>query len=242
MRWSLLVAALVAHAATARADPSTDRARRHFDLGSSYFDAGRYEEAIHEFESAQAIKPRPRFFYNVARCYEHLEDWRRAVDNYRRYLAADPNAPEGDDLRIRIRTLADRAQQGGNRPPPRPEPLPDDGGFDRAEASTPEGRATRLRLTAIAASAGTLTLGVAGALLVGTSLGDYSRLTTICALRPCTPSDWSDAKTRYYAGWALVGLFAAAAAIDVALWVMALRAPRAPATASLARFASGVRF
>jgi hypothetical protein len=74
-------------------------ARSHFQKGLALADAGRFEEAVVEFESAYALKPQPAVLFNVAIAYANARRPAQASSYLRKYLAsAGPNA---DPRRVR---------------------------------------------------------------------------------------------------------------------------------------------
>ena len=62
-------------AAPARAADDVAEARAHFDQGSKLYRAGKYRDAIAEFQAAYRLKPHGAIHYNVAQCREKLEQW-----------------------------------------------------------------------------------------------------------------------------------------------------------------------
>ncbi len=84
---------LSATALTVSAQPSgsDQRARLHFQAGSSYFDTGDYEEALREFQRAYQLSHRAALFYNFSLVYERLGDLRNASQFLQRYLAETEN-------------------------------------------------------------------------------------------------------------------------------------------------------
>jgi len=115
-------------------DVDEELARRHFAAGLQNYSAHHYAEAIREFEAARKLKPLPAFDYNIGRCYDLSEKWKEAADAYERYLAASPNAVDAVTLRVRIKTLRERAKAVAPpvelpppevAPPPSPAPQPE---------------------------------------------------------------------------------------------------------------------
>jgi tetratricopeptide (TPR) repeat protein len=129
VRLSLVVAtgALLC-AGTARAQqkeapkPADNKAlaKEHYTRGTSFYDLGRYDEAIKEFEAAYQLKNDPAFLYNLAQSYRQAGNHERALHFYKTYLRYVPKAPNRADIEERIKTLEQQvAQQGtGTAPPP----------------------------------------------------------------------------------------------------------------------------
>lgn len=143
---SLALAPLAAYAqpdATATPAPEAapdPRARAAYEAGVDHFKAKRYAEAIGEFTRAQRMDPSPILLFNIARAFE---DWAResgewdkyadALEYYRLYLEAAPNAPDAKavaDGLPALERLAAQAKQGRE--------------IELAVTSAPEGAAVKV--------------------------------------------------------------------------------------------------
>lgn len=93
--------------AGAHAGPDADvgRARQHYEAGRAHHKAGRYAEAVREFEAANAIKPHPIFLYDMAQAHRLAGDAPRALEMYRAYLAVEPAAKNKKIVEQRIEAL-----------------------------------------------------------------------------------------------------------------------------------------
>lgn len=93
--------------------PEDTRARAHFQLGTSYFQTGDYENALQAFQQAYELSPRPQFFFNFALVYERMGNLEQAVAYLRRYLAEAPNIAEGErpTLEARLENFTTRLQE-----------------------------------------------------------------------------------------------------------------------------------
>jgi tetratricopeptide (TPR) repeat protein len=80
-------------------------ARAHFLSGQSYFDEGRYADALHEFHEAYVISQRPGFQFNIGVCEEKLGHTDAAIAAFERYLKEAPNAPDRATVELRLRDL-----------------------------------------------------------------------------------------------------------------------------------------
>jgi len=123
----LLGAAL---AAPARAEDAAS-AREHYERGTKFYDIGKYDEAIREFEAAYEAKSDPAFIYNLAQAHRLAGHNQEALQLYRNYLRYVPNPPNRADIDERIRGLeraiAERSATGTATPPasgPSPQPGP----------------------------------------------------------------------------------------------------------------------
>lgn len=122
---ALALVVVLGHASAAHAQPRDSRtdASELFARGQTAQAEGRYRDAITAYEQAYALVPHAYALYNIAVCYERLEDWQAAADNYERYLARDPSAADAGEVRTKIREL--RAKQAAAVEPPAPvEPWP----------------------------------------------------------------------------------------------------------------------
>lgn len=91
--------------AIARAD-NTTVAEEHARIGRANAAAGNLDQAIVEFDLAARSNPLPKYFYNKAELERRravtnanrLEDMRRSVDDFTRYLALLPKASDRKDV------------------------------------------------------------------------------------------------------------------------------------------------
>jgi hypothetical protein len=121
------------------ADASLNEARDHMERGQSYYLQGRFGEAAAEFEAAFAARPFAAFLYNAGVSYQNGGELGRAVEHFRRYLAAaDTDPSDRPAVEARIATLegeiAERAARAAAEaaaaaaaaaaaePPPEPAP------------------------------------------------------------------------------------------------------------------------
>lgn len=89
----------------AAARVSLDGAKRHMEQGQELFAQRKYADAAEAFASAYADEPYAAFLYNEAVCYQKLGRGQPALDRFRKYLAADPSAPDAEQVRARILRL-----------------------------------------------------------------------------------------------------------------------------------------
>ncbi|MCA9526247.1 MAG: PEGA domain-containing protein [Myxococcales bacterium] len=90
--------------ASAQADPPP-AAKAAYDAGVAHFQAGRYPEAIAEFNKAYRMGPNPILVFNMARAFEELGDFASATEFYKRYLQMAPEAPDRKVVEESLRTL-----------------------------------------------------------------------------------------------------------------------------------------
>jgi tetratricopeptide (TPR) repeat protein len=104
-------------------DPDTEIARRHSEAATHFYDAGRYSEAIAEFEAARRAKPMAALDFNIGRCHDRLEHVSEAMAAYERFIRAEPNDPNAAEVRQRIETLRARVS-ATSLPTPAPREHP----------------------------------------------------------------------------------------------------------------------
>ena len=102
--------------ATARAqdkpvDPKV-AAKEHYTRGTSFYDLGRYDDAIKEFEAAYQLKNDPAFLYNLAQSYRQAGNHEQAVHFYKTYLRYVPKAPNRADIEEKIKTRGAAGREG----------------------------------------------------------------------------------------------------------------------------------
>jgi tetratricopeptide (TPR) repeat protein len=103
---------LLALAAPARADDTSERALDLFEQSEVAYDRGRFDEALSLLRQSYALKKEPVLLYNIGRAYEGRGDLRAAASAYQSFLAAQPNTPDRGALESRIATLR---RQAGER-------------------------------------------------------------------------------------------------------------------------------
>jgi tetratricopeptide (TPR) repeat protein len=93
----------------AYASPYEDElARARFLSGQSYFDEGRFGDALNEFREAYRISRVPGFQYNIAVCEEKLGHADAAAVAFERYLREAPMAPDRANVEVHLRALRGR--------------------------------------------------------------------------------------------------------------------------------------
>jgi hypothetical protein len=141
-RWCFVVlvaiCALAAPAAAQQAD-ALKRAQTAFDQAQLDYLQGKYDEAARGFQDAFGARQFPQFLYNVGACFHmkgkrdgSAEAYAAAVDFYRKYLAADPQAADKAKvekaigvLEVEIKRLKDQAPPAAGAPQEAPRPSAD---------------------------------------------------------------------------------------------------------------------
>lgn len=232
-----LIAALAVPAAASAQGPrealtpaQQEEARGLFEAGTAAFAAGRYESALDYFERAYELTGLPELLYNIGQSADRLRRDERALEAFRGYLEATPEAEDRAAVEARIaaleRTVAERradaearalAEEEARRA--RGEPAPrGDGAPAPAAAPDPAGW--------FVAGAGALA-AIAGVALL--ALADQ-RAGEVRAAEEGTPwvdvaSAYADSESFSIAGGALLGVGAAAVAVGLVWGVVELSAP-----------------
>ncbi|MFV8749570.1 tetratricopeptide repeat protein [Nannocystaceae bacterium ST9] len=115
-------------AAPASSESATIEADSHTQKAIDAFGAGRYDEAIAEFEAAFELDHNPNHLFNIGRVHEEVGDLQAAVDLYKRFVAQpgvqiDYRAAALERIDVLERALA--AQREADEPAPAPEPAPE---------------------------------------------------------------------------------------------------------------------
>jgi tetratricopeptide (TPR) repeat protein len=112
----LVALVLVLIAPAARAQLDVEAAKAHYAAGSADFDAGRYADALVEFEKAYRLSGRGALLYNIGVCHERLGHAQLAIDSFQRYLAV---AEDADRPSVESRIARLRESQRPKPPPSR---------------------------------------------------------------------------------------------------------------------------
>jgi tetratricopeptide (TPR) repeat protein len=132
---SLLACALVAlpaHAEPLSKEERTLRAKTHFQIGIKHFNLGEYDAAMVDFEKGYAYQPLPLLLYNAGQAALRAGKPEAALDLFRRFLAAEPEAIERKQVeklmvdcehKIAERPPAPPPSEPSTEPPPPPPPL-----------------------------------------------------------------------------------------------------------------------
>jgi PEGA domain-containing protein len=104
--FALLVSAPV------RADDVAE-AKARFKKGAELYRAGKWRDAIAEFEAAYRLKPAGAIHFNVAQCRERLSEWPGALRAYHDYLREVPDAKDRAAVRASIGRIETRLAAAG---------------------------------------------------------------------------------------------------------------------------------
>jgi tetratricopeptide (TPR) repeat protein len=102
-----------------------EKARRLWESGMIYYDAGELQKARTNFQSAYDISRLPDFLINLAKVSAKLELYIDATKFLEAYVQECPGAPDAPMARQRIEELRiAQALKEGTKPPPAPTRLP----------------------------------------------------------------------------------------------------------------------
>src|SRR5207253_9514285 len=152
---------VLALAGTAGADGNKDIARGYFQAGVAFYDQGKYEEALYEFQRAQALSHNAELYFNMAACEEHMDHYQAAAVFLKQYLLERPEAADKENVRARVEALEKRDERlhhpdgaptamPPQPPPPQPQPPPPSKPRKPIGAFVALGVTAALGLTAIA--------------------------------------------------------------------------------------------
>lgn len=136
MRGVLALALVLGLSSIAAAASENDRAaaREHFQKGTKFFDLGKFEDAVKEYEAAYELIDDPVLLYNIAQAHRLAGHTERALFFYRSFLRRNPNAKNQDEVNLKIAELQKALDQQAHAqgiPPSTPLPPP------RTETTTP---------------------------------------------------------------------------------------------------------
>jgi hypothetical protein len=100
-------------AADGSAADKTAKAKELYQAGQALYKQGRFAEAVTKFEEANTVKPHPTLPFNIAKCYEQLNDTPRALRAYRDYLRLAPDAKDRAAVSDSIANLERRLRERG---------------------------------------------------------------------------------------------------------------------------------
>ena len=125
-------------AATARAEDK-NAAKDHWERGTKFYDIGKYDDAIKEFEAAYEAKSDPAFLYNLAQSHRLAGHTNEALRLYRTYLRYVPKAANRGDIEDRIKELekASTEKPATEPSPPVTAPPATTGGMGTQPATPP---------------------------------------------------------------------------------------------------------
>jgi len=92
-----------------------DEARKRFELGRKFYEAGRFSEAAQDFAEAYRLSERPQLLYNVYVANRDAGRWPEAAVALRGYLEKVPDAPDRVTLEARLKSIEQQVAQQEER-------------------------------------------------------------------------------------------------------------------------------
>ena len=117
-------------------------ARTHYEKAVSHYNLDELEAALEEFREAYRFKPDPSLLFNIAQCYRKLGQRDAAIDFYRKYLRASPDAANRAEAERRIAELKAQSDDAARAS------VAADGSVAGAPAAVPAAAATSIDLAA----------------------------------------------------------------------------------------------
>ena len=85
-------------------------AKQHFDEGRTFFDLGRFRDAIGEFKRSYVLFPTPETLFMLGQCHNQLGEPRQAIHFYRRYLEQKGDVADRAEVEVLIREAEAKAR------------------------------------------------------------------------------------------------------------------------------------
>jgi tetratricopeptide (TPR) repeat protein len=225
--------------AEAQTDPD-ELARRHFESGAAYFEQAEYDAALREFQKAHELSQRPQILRNISVVEERLGNLAGAIAALDQYLAAAPNDPDVETIRIRRDNLKKRLEEESapepvvtapvepppkeQQPVPKAEPQRDEGvSFTEDDFSTDEDDSEPNLVPAY------VLITVGGLSAVGAGVtgflasSEHESLQGSCGTEPsgCTDEQTANGETLALTSTVLTGVAVLGIGIGAILWATA---------------------
>lgn len=225
--WLMAPGAAAAQDTPALTVEQREEARDAFEAGRAAFAAGQYESALDHFERAYAITPAPELLYNIGQSADRLREDERALEAFRGYLDALPEAEDRAAVEARIvaleRTLAERRDAGERAAGPEGAPTEEPG--PSPDGGSPAGPTGTDSMIAGWTTAGVgAAVAVAGIVLVGVADGRAGEVESAPEGTPWRDVDaaYAQAHDLSIAGGVLLGVGAAAMVAGIVWGVVEL--------------------
>jgi tetratricopeptide (TPR) repeat protein len=176
-----------------------DRARMHFQAGTSYFDQGRYAESAQQFDDAYRLSQRPRLLANASLAYERAGNLARAIERLEAFLAS--GSAEANESRatqtVRLESLRTRLAAEASRTPVAPDAEPtsqETAAEPVAEAHDASGGGAGLRISGLTIGGVGIGLGVTALALGLKAHAIHGELADVCGVNgdECPPDRADD--------------------------------------------------
>jgi hypothetical protein len=116
-------------AARAAPSPADKQARRAFQSAEAHFRAGRFADALADYQAGYEQSPRPGFLINIAQCHRRLGDLHKARATYQKFVMVAPDSPHVPEVKTLIgeldKLIASLETEKRAREPDAPAPAPE---------------------------------------------------------------------------------------------------------------------
>jgi tetratricopeptide (TPR) repeat protein len=103
------------------------QAKEHYEKATRFYDVGKYEEAINEYEAAYLLIEDAALLFNIGQAYRLWDKPEEAMRSYKNYLRRRPDASNRVDVEKKIADLdrlIDSRRKESTAPAALPPPLP----------------------------------------------------------------------------------------------------------------------
>ena len=101
----VMVAVWAVAALPVQAQANDAEAKEAYKKGRALYKAGKYAEAVVELQRAYTLKPHPSLLRYMGDTYYKMNDARKAIDHYKKYLKAAPQAADKEKVEGKVRQL-----------------------------------------------------------------------------------------------------------------------------------------
>jgi hypothetical protein len=217
---------LLCVAGLAYGDGNKEVARGYFQAGVALYDQAKYEEALNEFQRAQALSHNAELYFNMAACEEHMDHYQAAALLLKQYLLERPEAPDKENVNARIKALEQRDERLHR--PEETAPIVVEKVIEKPAPPPPPPSPPKKKI------GGFIALGVTAVLAVGTiAIGSFTvvhhgELKDGCGatVMGCSPNEIASVTGPAIGTDVMIGLTAAAAVATIVVFVVEHRKPK----------------
>lgn len=120
----LAIVVLCALPLTAYAGPKEKaEAKKHIDAATQAHQAGKYDVALTELQTAYTLDPQPDLMYAIGQVQVKLNNCPEAIQSYQKFLESKPGDEPAAAANEAIKTCQDQLAAAQPPPPPPPEPV-----------------------------------------------------------------------------------------------------------------------
>ena len=97
----LSLALLTTTNARAQDAAQIELAKRHFELGKTYYSQAAYRRALEAFQESHRLSGKAALLFNIGKCHEALGELGEAIASYRQYLGSTGKSDANIEARIK---------------------------------------------------------------------------------------------------------------------------------------------